>query len=282
MMRFAAWVCIVVGVPGLAQGALVAQYTHEWADPLVDETGHGFNLANNGAVQFVSPGSADWFNVGQTVAEFPFSTSKSLAIPAGVYPPHTDFTFTALVRRDGARLNTGHQTIFSSNRFRLQWRITRNNVPGVGMVAVPGTEQLNLDLRDAGTARANGMSPRGSFGLEEWYFVAMRFKAATGEVDAFLQTASGTLAPPVIHLAPSFNIGDLTGFRIGLDGLSGIGSGDAFAGEIDGVRFYDTWLDNRQLQGVLQQEYWAPEPATWLSLTLGGLVLAGILRRRRD
>lgn len=264
------------------EAALVAAYTHEQVSPLTDDSGNGFTLTNGGSVQFVAPGSTDWFQLGQKVADFTFSGSKYLGVPSAVYTPGSDFTFTTLVRRDSSLINTGHQTILSSDRFRLQWRILRDNVPGVGLVIRPGTEQLHLGLRNTDKSKLmDGSSANGSFGLDAWYFLAMRFKAATGEVDAFLQQASGTLAPPVIHLAPSFNIGDMTGFRLGLDGLSTIGSGDAFLGEIDGARFYDTWLDNGQLQAVLQQEYWAPEPAAWMLLVLGGLPLIGWLRAGR-
>jgi hypothetical protein len=250
-----------------ARTGLIAQYTHEDpTDRLRDMTGHGHDATNHGGaggVQFVAAPDGEGFVLGDTVGSYNRPDNKYLELPPDVVELGESFTFTALVRRDG-NPNTGYQTILGTNRFRFQWSAD-------GREADKG--RLRLDITGTGDA----LTAPGVFDLEKWYFVALRYDAATNTGDAFLET-SNSLGTPAFSFTPGDPLDDLMQFRIGADGLSGIGSFDGWTGFIDGARFYGSYLDDPALEGVLQS--YVPEPSALLLLVLGTAGL-GLMRRLR-
>lgn len=257
----------------LAGGAvgLVAQYTHESASPLADDTGHGVTATNRGSVTFVAPPAGGLFGpgLGSVVGQYPRVDNGSLDFPQ-FYTAGDDFTFTALVRKNSDE-SGGHQTILASNRFRLQFQNTGTESDGAGL--------LWLQVNGAGSAGPTA-SGAGSFETEEWYFVALRYSATSHVLEAFLDGAGG-LDGPILSQTVNGATGldDMLNFRVGADGLSGIGNPDAFGGWIDNIQFYDRFLSNAELQGVFASS--VPEPATIVLLLLGMGAIPFLRRWRR-
>ncbi len=260
-----------------ARAELVASYGHENSvDRLQDDTGNGHSLVDHGSVAFVAAPaqSGERFDLGATVGQYPYSSSKYLEVPEGVVAAGSDFTFTALVYRDDALLDTGHQTILASNWFRFQWRVDRD-YDDPDHPIFPERQRLTLGVRDPVNETTSGNdSAAGTFMTGQWYFVALRFDRLTNTFDAFIQQPSDTLGAVALTTTPSFTVGDFSNLRIGLDGVSNIGGTDPFAGNIDSARFYNTALSDTEIEGILQELYVVPEPSTAILLVLG---LGGVL-----
>lgn len=245
---------------------LVAQYDHEGADPLADQTGKGLDLTPSGSVNFVAPTAPGKFSLGDTAGEF--DGGDRLTTPR-LYTPEDDFSFTGFFRKDANM--SGHQTILSSDIFRLQTR---------------GTSADGADLRMDFTSDAGGNGVASSADLvsaEQWYFISMRYDASEMLLEVFLQDDSS----PTVSGSPIFTrtlggtgFDTVSQFQLGYNGLSGLGGGDAFLGQIDGARFFDFWLDAAAMQEVYDL-YYIPEPGTALLLILGGMLTVPIGRRRR-
>ncbi len=279
-----------------AQADLIASYGHENdADRMQDDSGNGNTLTNNGGVTFVAAPSqvGEQFDLGDTVGQYRKNGGDDyLAVPDSVYTAGDDFSFAALIyKEDTTSLNTGHQTILASNRFRLQWRINRDTEAGTYDV---GSQQLALGTRDIygvtdpleENTPMNGPaadSPSGTFMAGQWYFVALRYDQSENQLQAFIQSPSTTWDPTSITLTPTFAIDDFTNFRLGTDGVSNIGSGDGFDGYIDGARFYNTALSDAEFGDVLQDLYVVPEPSNLVLLVMAvaGLACASYGSRRR-
>ncbi len=251
---------------------LVAQYTHEGPNPLADDTGHGVTAVNRGLVSFVAPPPGGIFQVGlgSTVGQYPRQETGSLAFPQ-FYTSGDDFTFTALVRKNSDETG-GHQTILSSERFRLQFQNTGTTDDGLG--------QLNLQVNGAGATGPTG-SGTGTFATDEWYFVALRYDAASQVLEAFLENEE--LGGPSISqiVGGPAGLDDMLNFRVGEDGLSGIGSADPFGGWIDSIQFYDRFLSDDELRMAFNAA--VPEPSAFalLLLALGLLPLVRPSRLRK-
>lgn len=224
---------------------LLAHYTHDSANPLADDTGHLATLTNGGGVGFVAPIDPGPFDLGTTVGQYSRTSTGYLDVP-NVHTPDDDFTFTAMVRKDAAA--AGHHTIFSTNRFRLQFRGTSTDA---------GT--LRLDVNGANATGHNETAVDG-FPTQEWMFVAMTYDAATRQIQAWLQDGSPVfLGPDMTRIAlGAIGIDDMNRFQVG-GNISGIGLGDNFRGQMDGVRFYDTLLTKRELRDVFRE--YNPLPA---------------------
>ena len=247
---------------------LVAQYTHEWVDPLADTTGHGHDATNHGVV-FTAPTDSPAFQLGDVVGQY--SRNQYLELPPDVVELGESFTFTALVKKSDL-LTATHHTILGTNRFRLQY-VTEHQ-GGV----VEGREdlgELELNVTTYGGGIQVTGSGNGSFDVDQWYFVALRYDATTDTIEGFLSD-SETLGSPAFSLDPTNDLIDLTGFHVGFNDLSLIGGSDGWTGLIDGVRFYGSYLDNQQLQDVLLS--YVPEPSACLLLIVGAIGLA--FRRR--
>ncbi len=258
-------------VPGGTVG-LVAQYAHEGPDPLTDDTGHGVDAINRGEVAFVAPPPGGLFGpgLGSVVGEYPRSDNGSLDFPE-FYTEGDDFTFTAFVRKDDDE-SGGHQTILGSNRFRFQYQDTGTTDDGAG--------QLRLDVNGAGASGGN-TSGDGTFLTDQWYFVALRYNATTHELDAFLEDGSGGLGGPLISDIVNGDAGldDMMQFRVGADGLSGMGLFDPFGGWIDSVRFYDRFLSDAELGDILVGSI--PEPSSLALFLIGAFAAPWVWRWRR-
>ena len=244
--------------PTINRSGLIAEYSHEWINPLADTTGHGYDAVNHNSVAFVSAPTGGGFVFGKTVGAYNRSLETYLDVPAEVVETGESFTFTALVQRDG-NPNTGYQTILGSNRFRFQWSTDDRTSTETG--------RLRLDVTGAGDA----LSSAGYFELEKWYMAVLRYDAGSNTGDAFLISPYDTVGTPAFTFTPEDPLVDLTALRIGGDGLSGIGSFDGWTGFIDGARFYGSYLDNAQLQEVL--ESYVPEPSSLLLILVGAISL---------
>ncbi len=254
---------------------LVAEYTHENpTNRLADDTGHRVPASNRGAVQFVPPPPGGIFNPGLGTTVGYYSRQDTASLDFGeFYTAGDDFTFTALVRKDASE-TTSHETILATNRFRLQFQNTGPYDDGKG--------QLFLQVNGAGSSGPTG-SGAGTFLTEQWYFVALRYNASSHVLEAFLDNTGG-LGSPVISqvVLGAVGLDDMVQFRVGADGLSGLGQVNPFGGWIDRIQFYDRFLTNAELHAILSAS--VPEPATMGLLTLGLvlLLLGGkrLLRRR--
>jgi|GEM_PF-1593795 len=250
---------------------LVAEYSHEnAANRLADDTGHGVTATNRGGVSFVPPPPGGIFQpgLGTTVGSYNRQETASLDF-AEFYTPGDDFTFTALLRKDA--VETDSETILATNRFRLQFHNTGSSNDGAG--------ELFLQVNGAGASGPMG-SGAGTFLTDQWYFVALRYNASSHVLEAFLDNTGG-LGPPLISqvVLGAVGLDDLVQFRMGADGLSGLGGVDPFGGWIDRIQFYDRYLSNAELHAVLSAS--VPEPATLGLLALGlVLVLLRAFRRR--
>ena len=276
-------VVVVVALPTRAE--LVASYGHENpTNRLQDDTGNGHTLIDHGGVGFVAAPvqTGERFDLGDTVAQYPYSSSKYLEVPEGVITAGSDFTFTALVRRDdGLTLDTGHQTILASNWFRFQWCIDRD-YSTTPTTIYPERQRLTLGVKDSESgATSTGNSAAGTFMAGEWYFVALRFDRSENTFEAFIQQPSPTLAAAAVNFTPSFTVGDFSSLRLGIDGVSTIGGTDPFGGNIDSARFYSTVLSDTELESVLHEFYVVPEPSTLLLLVLGLGGMPFLKNRRR-
>ncbi|MDY0170159.1 MAG: DUF2341 domain-containing protein [Thermoguttaceae bacterium] len=249
---------------------LVAEYTHEGPNPLADDTGHGLTAVNRGLVSFVAPPPGGIFRagLGNVVGHYPRQDNGSLDSPQ-FYTSGDDFTFTALVRKDSDE-SGGHQTILASDRFRLQFQDTGTAADGLG--------QLLLEVNDAGSSGPTG-SGAGTFATDEWYFVALRYDAGSQALHAFLD--SEELGGPVISQVVNAAMGldDMLNFRVGADGLSGLGSPDPFGGWIDRVQFYDRFLTDVELRQLFTSAI--PEPSAAMLLLLGLMSLPLVRQRHR-
>ena len=241
---------------------LVAEFGHEGSNPLADDTGHGVTAINRGSVTFVAPPDSIDFRAGLgTVAGlYSRQEASSLDFPQ-FYTSGDDFTFTALVRKDGDETGD-YQTILASDRFRLQFANTGTTDDGLG--------QLSLDVNDAGSTGSTG-SGAGTFATDEWYFVALRYDSDSHMLEAFLD--SEELGAPVMLQIANGDTGldDMLNFRVGADGLSGIGQADPFGGWIDRIQFYDQFLSDTELRQLFNAA--VPEPSAMILL----LLLMGLL-----
>lgn len=217
-----------------------ARYTHEGANPLDDDSGYGRTLTNGGGVSFVAPPGSTNFPVGSKVGQYTRSSNSYLDLPAGLHNPGDDFTFLALVRKNSDETG-GHQTILGNNRFRFQWTNTGTTSDGQG--------QLHMGVNAGGPS---GSSGAGTFLTDKWYFVAMTYNAASGKVDAYLQDDSNFFKVPAFSFTVSGGMNDMSSFRLGKDGLSGIGSPDEFGGYIDGARFFNRSFTRKELRDVFR------------------------------
>ncbi|MDZ7620591.1 MAG: DUF2341 domain-containing protein, partial [Patescibacteria group bacterium] len=220
---------------------LVARFDHEnVANRVQDTSGNALHATNAGGVTFAAPINPGPFDLGTTVAEYPRNSTGYLDVP-NVHTPGDSFTFTALVRKNAAA--AGHQTILGTNRFRLQFRGTSTDA-GV----------LRLDVNGAGASGSNETA-LDAFPTQEWMYVALTYDADTKQLQGWLQDGSPVfLGPDMTRTAlGAIGIDDLNRFRIGGDDVSGIGSLDAFGGQMDGVRFYDTLLTKRELRDVFRE-----------------------------
>jgi len=243
---------------------LLAKYDHEGPNPLASDVGPGMDLVNTGGVALVAPPSPADLKLGDVVGEYNRSNYLS---PPSFYMPGDDFTFTAMVRKSADEVG-GHQTILSSNLFRFQFRNTGTESDGLGT--------LRLDIKNGPQGIETG---DGSMATDEWYFVALRYDASAQYVDTFLQETDTFLISGPDNSRTGVNLDGMTSFRIGLDGLAGIGGSDGWGGWIDGARFYDTFLSLDELQDVFNASRPLPEPSTcWL--VLAGLAALGLARRR--
>ncbi|MFW5693148.1 MAG: DUF2341 domain-containing protein, partial [Thermoguttaceae bacterium] len=224
---------------------LLAQYAHEnAANRLEDSSGHGLDATNGGGVAFVAPTDPGGFDLGGTVGEYPRAGNGYLNTPQ-LHTPGDDFTFFAMVRKNADETG-GHQTLLSSNRFRFQFQNTGADDDGAG--------QLRLDVNGPG-ASGSAESGTGTFLTDEWYLAALTYNASTKTIDTYLQPDSPVLFGPAFTRTANGPDGldDMLNFRVGVDGLSGIGGGDAFGGWIDGVRFYDQAFTKAELRDIFRE-----------------------------
>jgi hypothetical protein len=269
---------MTAGHANVVPASQTAYYSHESAaNRTLDDSGSGNNATAGANMTFIAPTiTSSVFKLGDTVGRYPRNTSGFLTVPDAVY---TDggFTFTALVLKDGSLLNSGHQTILASDRFRLQWRVDRNTTANTYDV---NSQELTMQVRGAAgpTPNTGGSSANGTFMHDMWHFVAIRYNPATNSVNAWIQSTGDTLDAADFTLINLANITDQTGFRIGKDGLSLIGSEDQFHGMIDGARFFSDTLSDAELQQVYASYLAIPEPG---ALSLLGLAAGTIVRRRR-
>jgi hypothetical protein len=247
-------------------------YSHEQASPLADDLGNaGHALTNAGGVTFTAPVGAGGIRLGQVAGTYNRDLGNSyLSVPAD-YNQGDDFTFTAFVRKTGSNLY--YETILASDRFRLQY-----TPPGID---VPGSGALFLQLT---ASDGDQYSPAGSFEPDEWQFVAMRYNASTRLLEAFLQDPGSPFQGPVISftVADPDGLGNMANFRIGSDGVSGIGGVDGFLGQIDEARMFTGYLSNAQIEAIFTS--YIPEPSASILLSLGALGIAAFARgsvRRR-
>lgn len=271
-----AGVAAVLMFASTAGAGVVAEYSHEWPNPLTDASGHGLDAVNGGGVQDVSfvaaPNNlAVGWKLGQIIGSYTYSGGPDyLSLPSAVIASGQSFTFTALVNSNDP---VGHRTFLSSNRMRFQ-RATSSSIyvsttkPSVGL---PYT-----------TNKDNFFSANNVFQTDTWYFLALRYDAVANLGEVFLQAPSAlppTLGSPVLSFVPTDPMNasyPQTSFRLGMD-ASGMGGADGWNGFMDRVRFYEGAMGNADLQAVMQ-EYWIPEPAAWLLLMLG---VVGVFRLRR-
>ncbi len=281
-IRFVLTLGVVAALAATSQAAVIpasqtAYYSHESAaNRTLDDSGSGNHATAGSNMSFIAPTiTSSVFQLGTTVGRYPRNTNGFVTVPDAVY---TDggFTFTALVLKDGSTLNSGHQTILASDRFRFQWRIDRNTTAGTYEV---NSQQLHLGVRGASgpTPNVASSSAKGSFMHDTWYFVAMRYDPTTNTVNGWIQGTGSTLDAADFTITTAPLITDQTGFRIGKDGLSLIGSEDQYHGMIDGARFFSSTLSDAQMQQVYASYLAIPEPG---AVALLGLAAGAVIRRR--
>ncbi|QNN20932.1 DUF2341 domain-containing protein [Planctomycetales bacterium ZRK34] len=245
--------------------------SHEQTDATLDDTVNGYDATNTGVDFIAAPTpAASGFYLGDTTGFYVRNQNDHLDVSDAAYTGG-DFTLIALVNRDTADLNQGHATIFATDRFRFQWRINRP-----GGVPELGSQQLNLDVKSAGGSTTNATGPQGNFLAGTWYFVALRYDASENLIEAFLEDSNGAIVNPELSINLGFTITDLSGMRIGADGLTGIGSFDTWWGQIDNTQLYNAALSDGELQSIFTSVA-IPEPA---SLTLLGVCLAALTTKR--
>jgi hypothetical protein len=249
--------------------ALLARYSHDQpGQPLRDDMGAN-NLTNAGGVTFNAPIDPGRLLLGDNAGTYPRTGTGYLNVPSSVYEPGEDFTFTALVRKTG-NYSGAHETMLAANLFRLQYR----EEPPINT----GGGRLFLELKGAGS----GLTAAGSFAADQWYFLAMRYDSINRVVDAFFQSPLSDLTTPVftLNLPTSFDLSNMTNFRLGMDGVSGIGGGDPFLGQMDSVTFYRGYLSASELNRIMLSSV-APEPGTWILAMLAVPAWFVVWRRHR-
>ena len=160
-------------------------------------------------------------------------------------------------------LYTGWEAYLSSNHFRLE---------------TDYSSQLRLDTNVGGGASGLHYLENNS-----WYFLAMRYDDSTHRVSIFATTNSAVLSGPI-----DFGVGDLSStsnFRLGSDGVSGLGGFDGLQGELDFVAFQDGYLSNQDIQFALTDFVdgysTVPEPCSLALWSFAGIFGAGVTWRRR-
>ncbi|NQT52532.1 PEP-CTERM sorting domain-containing protein [bacterium] len=250
---FAFGMVVVMGLvlaPTAVGQTLTARYDHESGNPLADDTGNGNTLTNGGTVTFGAPIAPGSFLLGSVAGNYPRNGTGYLDAPAGVYTANTDLTYTALVRKNSYE-SAGHQTILASSRFRFQYQ---NNPSG-------GSDGGRLIL-DTSVPTTGGGGPAGAFQTQQWYFVGLVYNDSTNGIQAYLQPDSPVFFGPHFTMTAGSNLGNMTNFRMGVDGVSGIGGADAYGGQIDGARFYQGTMSKAELRDVFRQYRPAAHGAT--------------------
>ncbi len=232
---------VLVGLlcASVAQATLVAQYSFEQADPLLDDTANGYDLTNGGSpgVTFSSPTDPTFAVLGSGCGSYvgnggcPSPNPSYLDLPATLDTTLTDFTFTMLARKTSASDN--YQTVLAADMFRFQH--LSNNRLGMGTKTAGG-----------------GSTTNGVFPNNEWQFVALTYRASDNQVEAYIAPASTASlgGPGMAFTASNDSLDTAAGFRIGSDGRSGIGCYDPFGGQIDQVRVYSDYKTSDQMQAI--------------------------------